>query len=564
MNLKTSVPFALLVLIPLGLLAVLAWEMSLKEQTQTAERFESLIEQQLNEIDATFRSELLRIEQQLLQAYQRAAATLEPSAIATPLVRHAFLLDADSRLLYPAPDTRNPASLEFLDHTQAIWASGLRFGEEETARPSPPPNELEEDLLAPLAPERSQAPAFGLKQARQRSLPRARVSTQETGWHAFFHGSDIGLLHWVRLDNGQTLGAEINRAAFLARLIGDLPSRLGGKASLPDTRIVLRSATREILHQWGAHRPEASQVPLLSLILSPPLESWTLDYYSATIPAPRTGLPLSVLLNLAALALVLLLLAWWFYRENNRALREASQRVSFVNQVSHELKTPLTNIRLYTEMAAEDLDGGPAHPAAQSLHIVQEESSRLSRLIQNVLSFARADRQKLQLHPQPLNPNTCIQQTLAHWQPTLDAAGITVETDLQSTQTASADPDALEQILGNLLSNIEKYAAQGGRAHIASHDVNGSIEIHIQDQGPGIPQHAREKIFTPFTRLSDQLTEGVSGTGIGLSIARTLAQEMNATLALRESSKGAHFVLTLPLPDSPLIQKTAKRSEQSA
>ena len=152
--------------------------------------------------------------------------------------------------------------------------------------------------------------------------------------------------------------------------------------------------------------------------------------------------------------------------------------------------------------------------------MVTSETGRLSRLINNVLSFARSERKQLQLNPKPLDLPPVLSSILTHWSPTLAKANIKIETDFASSPQVLANPDACEQILGNLLSNIEKYASSGQLARITTETKGADLLIQISDQGPGIPSPAHKKIFTPFSRLDHSLTEGSSGTGIGLSIAR--------------------------------------------
>ena len=528
---RPLIAFLLLIILTLGLIGFLGYLMSQSERAKTNQQLDLLLTQQLNDIDSSFQEQLLGLEQELLAAYDQAAT--DPALVQSPLISHPFLLDSSNALSYPALTTPNTQSQSFLKRTASIWESGIRLGK------------LSESDIARRAPINPKT-ILGQKAGRSSNSYRSKATSRETGWHAWFHDNDVQLLHWVRLSNGNTLGTEINRSAFIARLIGSLPP----SSSLPDARIILRSATRQTLYQWGDHSPQNEEAPILSLILSPPLETWSLDYYSPSISQTPSQLSRPVFFNLIGLAVAFLAIAFWFYRENNRSLREASRRVSFVNQVSHELKTPLTNIRLYAEMAAHDLNDSD-HPATQSLQVVNEETGRLSRLINNVLSFARSDRGSLQLNPRPLNSEQLITSCLNHWKPSLDLAKIEITTDLAQGQAILVDPDAFEQILGNLLSNIEKYAPASQTTHISSSLRDGQLAIDVIDQGPGISRSAREKIFTPFTRLNASLNEGVSGTGIGLSIARTLAREMNGELLLLSSDSGAHLQILLPLANPP-------------
>ncbi len=227
----------------------------------------------------------------------------------------------------------------------------------------------------------------------------------------------------------------------------------------------------------------------------------------------------------------------------NRALRLAERRVSFVNQVSHELKTPLTNILLNADLA---IDG--ADPAGRRrLAMIQEESRRLSRLIDNVLTFAQRDRRHPDVPLSSASLHSLIEEVAAQFRPSLERRGIALSIVGDPSIRARINSDAFLQILGNLLSNIEKYAASGGIARIETEATGTDVLVRVIDAGPGIPRNERERIFLPFHRLGDELTEGASGTGLGLSIARDLAERMGGALHLRSETgaSGAVFELRI-------------------
>ena len=533
---RAFIAFLLLILLALSVIAYLGYEISRNESTRTSKRYQALISQQLHDIDANFQSQLLSLEQELTQSYKA------PNSTPSPLINHLFRLDVTNQLTQPTGPDLSAKAQAFLTRTRSIWQSGLQLTDN-TESP-------------PLLNQKPNA-TFGNIKSRNDYTLKSQATINPTGWHAWFYDNDVHLLHWMKFPDGTTIGSEINRSAFLSRLIGNLPAG----DSLPDARIILRSATQQNLYQWGTYQPPKNAPPILTLTLAAPLETWSLQYHSPLIPKKQSRLTKPVLLNLAALALAFLIIALWFLRENNRALREAARRVSFVNQVSHELKTPLTNIRLYSELASQSLS--PDEPAAQQLDIVTSETSRLSRLINNVLSFARSERKQLQLNLQALDLNQTLDNILTHWIPTLDKAGVKIETNFPDSPQVLADPDACEQILGNLLSNIEKYAAHGKIARLSTQQQSGQILITLTDYGSGIPSTARKRIFAPFSRLHSSLTEGTSGTGIGLSIARELAHQMDGTLTLAPektgqalqpsqsspsvSPPGATFLWTLPL-----------------
>ena len=251
--------------------------------------------------------------------------------------------------------------------------------------------------------------------------------------------------------------------------------------------------------------------------------------------------------GLLVLGLVIVAIGVYVFRENRREVRGALKRVTFVNQVSHELKTPLTNIRMYAELLDMTLDETD-EKSRSHLDVIVQESQRLSRLIGNVLTFGRGQRKKLAVHPTPHVVDDIIRKTSGQFAPSLNAKGIEVTLDLNAKETVVVDADALEQILGNLLANVEKYAASGKLVTITSARDGDNTLIQVKDQGPGIPKSAREKIFAPFFRISGALTEGVSGTGIGLAISRDLARRHGGDLTLVPCPKGATFELNLDTP----------------
>ncbi len=244
----------------------------------------------------------------------------------------------------------------------------------------------------------------------------------------------------------------------------------------------------------------------------------------------------------AALALLVLLAGSLAGFTLRRALRLAEQRVSFVNRVSHELKTPLTNILLNADLATDGADPR----SRQRLARVQEETRRLARLIDNVLAFSRRDR--VEAKPSaPVALRPLVEEVIETFAPSLERRGVAVEVAGGEKTSVLADPDALRQILGNLLSNIEKYAAAGGLARITLSDQSGEVILLVSDRGPGITQRDHERIFLPFHRLDDRTREGVTGTGLGLAIARDLAMESGGSLrVLSGATPGATFELRLP------------------
>jgi signal transduction histidine kinase len=202
---------------------------------------------------------------------------------------------------------------------------------------------------------------------------------------------------------------------------------------------------------------------------------------------------------------------------------------------------------MYAELLETEL-GDDDHPDSKPhkyLGIINAESQRLSRLIANVLSFAHATKERLTLRPQPGNVDAIIARCVEAFMPALQAKSVAVKVVAQAGDQVQVDTEVLEQIVNNLISNVEKYAAGGAVLDIASARQGAQTTITVRDYGPGIAKRDKQRIFQPFYRSSSKLTDGVAGTGIGLSIALALARLHGGDLALVDVPKGACFRVTL-------------------
>lgn len=515
MRSRLAILWIIAVVLPLALLGWLGrlhWQSEVNrwqesEQVRAADEL-LLMQRSLGEfVDALARplfADLLRLD-------HANEATLAGEVSKQPLVRQAFVLGQDGRLLYPDPEKQEVLSDEergFIRRTVSIWNRGEKLGSAITAK-------------------------------SEKAMSSANDPT--SGWHVWYHEDGPHWLCWQRRLDGRQSGFEIERMAFLGRLAG------GFKPGSISRTVRLVSGDENVLWQQGEWTLNAR--PLASLPCASPLQHWHWEAQVGAVDSPRPSwLPYGlgyggVAALLAALGVVLVLMY-------QRDLREASQRVSFVNQVSHELKTPLTNIRLYLDLA-RDSAGTEANAM---LDVVEEEASRLSRMIQNVLTFARHERETLSLHPVTGDLAAVVVRVVEHWRPLLSRRGLVVSFDPSAQMVATFDADAVEQILGNLLSNVEKYATPATRVAISLTRHESRAEIRVQDDGPGISTKDAERIFDDFFRSRSDVTEGVSGTGLGLSIARSLARAQDGTLELVKSAAGACFVLRLPLKntDSPV------------
>jgi signal transduction histidine kinase len=204
---------------------------------------------------------------------------------------------------------------------------------------------------------------------------------------------------------------------------------------------------------------------------------------------------------------------------------------------------------LYAELLETDLASMSPEDAERPmgrLNVILSEGQRLSRLIGNVLTFARQKRQSPQPHRQLLVPDELIQQIVDRFRPALDSLAIRIQLELDAKMAMPIDPDFLEQILGNLISNVEKYAASGKLMRVRSSQAEGVLTLLVEDAGTGIPISKWDEVFRPFSRLS-QSVSCAAGTGIGLSIARDLAREHGGdiTICQNECDSGCRFRVTM-------------------
>jgi len=305
----------------------------------------------------------------------------------------------------------------------------------------------------------------------------------------------------------------------------------------------------ETLLSSGSNKsgPTAAIIPFRSIFGDLEIRAWD-GVKNYTYRDPVT---MVVTIALALFFLASGIILYWYQK---RALRLAGERVSFVNRVSHELGSPLTNLALNIDLANESLQTNPSQ-TRKRLSIVTEEIERLSRLVANVLTFSRQEKETLELHEEHVLAHKVINEIIDSFRPSFERRNITIKTDLTPVKPCMLDSDAFRQIIGNLLSNIEKYAFSGKQSSISLLEKNEQLIIEVSDKGPGIPNKEKDRIFRPFKRVHHSTSEGSSGTGLGLAISRDLAVQMKGSLELLDTKSGSTFRLTLPIKTTLSVVK---------
>jgi signal transduction histidine kinase len=282
---------------------------------------------------------------------------------------------------------------------------------------------------------------------------------------------------------------------------------------------------------------------------------YLLDPTKLTRSARTLKLTLGLVIGLLVLAIGIG--SWLLVADLNRQLTLARQKTDFVSNVSHELKTPLTSIRMFSELLAE---GRVVDPVKQRsyLSIITAETARLSRLINNVLDFARIERGEKKYHFQTCDLNNLLRDTTETYRPHLEANGFQFDCQLpDSPLTVNGDRDALAQVIVNLLSNAEKYSDSHKQISVRLEQQTAPlphVEVIVLDRGLGVPDGSEEKIFEQFYRAHDSLSSGIQGSGLGLTLARQIARAHGGEVVY-EPREGGGSCFTLRLPLCPACDK---------
>jgi two-component system, OmpR family, sensor kinase len=219
--------------------------------------------------------------------------------------------------------------------------------------------------------------------------------------------------------------------------------------------------------------------------------------------------------------------------EEARASDAATRR--FLADASHELRTPIAALQASVETLLREQPERPDRDRLEAA--VARESERLGRLVDDLLGLAR-----LEAHPArtPVDLATIVRPLIEDAHTRAPGAAITLSTD--NDTTVSGDPEALERVLRNLIDNALAAIQPGGRIDVQLRRRNGCTEALVADDGPGVPEHERQRIFERFVRLDPSKP----GHGLGLAIARRIAQQHDGDLTCDATPPGATFTLRIP------------------
>jgi signal transduction histidine kinase len=264
---------------------------------------------------------------------------------------------------------------------------------------------------------------------------------------------------------------------------------------------------------------------------------------------PRSAGRHTLVIMLSILAVIVLLGLFAIYQSTRTIVDLSERRSQFVSSVTHELKTPLTNIRMYIEMLEQGIADTPEREQ-EYYRVLDSEGARLSRLINNVLELAKLEKKQRHIDLQTGNFEDVITAVLAVMGEKIRQDGFTLRTDISKIDAFRYDREVMIQILINLIENSMKFGKGAPRREI---NIRGRQErefahISVSDTGPGIPRKDLKKVFEDFYRVENSLTRTTRGTGIGLALVKKFVQLMQGSVTAANNRDGPGCTITISLP----------------
>jgi signal transduction histidine kinase len=411
-----------------------------------------------------------------------------------------------------------------------------------------PRNVISKSSAAPDLKQKPAGMAPAAEADRSRTVSRSRSfaelsSESDGGLLPYMSDHGLELLFWTKLP-GKIVGCTLRMDMLRARAADVIPGILS------DVRILTvldESGTPIVAPEIYSPTPEPDwRRPFAAREISPILPRWEVGAWltNPSALADRARLAqVAAWVQVAILFSVMLAGSMIVIRMTSYEMRVASQKTTFVANVSHELKTPLTSIRLFAELLLSGRQENEER-RREYLRTMMSEADRLSHLVDNVLSFSRRGAEKYNF--QTISLTEVARDTISQLEPHLTKLGYTISFSEDSPLFIKGNREAMKQVIMNLLSNAEKYSGESREISIESREQGDFAVVKIADRGIGVDPLLTEKIFQEFVRGDDSLSSPRSGTGLGLSIARDIARRHGGDV-LYEPRTGGGSVFSLIL-----------------
>ena len=520
--------YGALLLISAGIIAGVAARLLSHERERMADAAEEAergrIENQAEQIALTVGV----VQDEMTRALQSMPLNDLPKALrdweaSNPLVRNVFIWSGAGDL--QLPDVSLPLTREeegFLSRYKTLF-DGLYGWEEENVG--------------------GEQVEIGQRLKKRAKGAKVAVSVDSGGWVPWYWENRLCMLGWVKA-GGVRYGAELEMALLKSELQNAMPS-----SRAEDRAMAVLDAGGHRVLQSGLLDLKDDALPVLSVPVGSVLPHWEVALYTVdgTLVSPAQGYVFFSGLLVALLFLLLFSAGTLLLLEARRNRRDALQKTTFVSNVSHELKTPLTTIRMYADLLREgrvsDLEKKNRY-----LGTIASESERLTRLVNNVLDFGRLEEKRKKYQIGRFDLREVIVETLISQRPRIAEAGMElVELSPNDSALVESDRDAVQQALLNLIDNAVKYASAGKLLQVELKRAGLEYCILVCDAGAGIPLAHRRKIFERFYRVDDSITAKSQGSGLGLGLSRRLLIDLGGSLTYSPApTGGACFTITLP------------------
>jgi signal transduction histidine kinase len=325
-----------------------------------------------------------------------------------------------------------------------------------------------------------------------------------------------------------------------------LEKTLGGRDA-PSILVLLDPRDRPV---YARESLDAAQ-RLATARLGDALPGWQVALYQPLGAAPHQSVRRQIMLFSGALGILLVVIvagSVTTYRLARRESEIARLKADFVANVSHDLKTPLSVIRMFGETLEM---GRVTDPAVREEYyrVITRESERLSRLIDNVLDFSRIEsgRRTYERVPSPVEP--LVRESLEPFAYPLAKGGFTVDVDVAADlPDVAIDPAAVGQALGNLVDNAIKYSGERRTLRVRAQRIGDDLALSVEDEGIGIPPAEHTRIFEKFYRVGRSETQGRRGSGVGLALVRHVAEAHGGRVTVESGpGQGSRFTIVLPV-----------------
>jgi len=549
---RSIVFFWALILVPTLFMSGAAYRLLSHEQDRISRSAQEALMERAAAISETIHLTVDTVKDNLVQSLMAIdpgvlKQTLQDWEKSNPLVRNVFIFDPQEKLIYPVKGmAATPEQRQFMARFDALFSGRMAFDHlEGSADPEDPRGSAADRTASSASKGDARRQLVTLSKAdRNPAVPVGAGAHMEaaenmalgftSGWLPWFSENRLHVMVWFKSSaSSRIYGLEIELVTLLSRLVVDFPAMADAGSA-----IVLTDGSGSVIHQSGQLTVFPESRPLAQVAVTGHLPHWQMAIYmdEDRPGAARGFFYLSMILVGIFIAAILsggILLT----RMTMKNMKDARQKTSFVSSVSHELKTPLTSIRMSAELL---LSGRVSDEKKKShyLSVMVSESERLTRLINNVLDFGKLEQGKKKYRLTHVEVDRFLTQLIEAHRVRIASQGLKIFTRIEPDDfRIRTDRDALEQVVLNLMDNVLKYAGTGEYIKFVLIRQPAAVLLTLCDDGPGIPEDRQERVFEKFFRVDNSLTATQPGSGLGLSISRRILRDLGGDLYLEPGNE---------------------------